>query len=242
MSPPSINAPLVGSFLQMGLGFGPILRHHVPLNLITPRRELTRALAPSTLAMILSLSTLTSHMVILLATLLHISRSASSPLSNSTYHFAAYNLIAGGASLIGLIGAIRINPNLVCFYTHFHKTTLIIITFVLLELFLPAFSILPDTFAPLLGTYEMDAHHFCKEMDGFRDDEEWILRCSTQLAMVKGGVGCLVGLALAAQWWAVFDVWMWSRELRRNGGGKAALKVSHVEEAGASDPGKMAET
>ncbi|KAF2187231.1 hypothetical protein K469DRAFT_109866 [Zopfia rhizophila CBS 207.26] len=133
---------------------------------------------------------------------------------DQTFHptsFSLYNIFAAGASMVGLIGAVRRHPTLVSAYTIAHIITLFLITLTLLNIVLP-FPVKPVVL--IIPNVHLDTKKICGETDDeLGCDAVWVHRCRVSFTIVKL-VTCWVGLVLVCvQWWVVLDVWRWSRSL-----------------------------
>ncbi|KAF2795585.1 hypothetical protein K505DRAFT_10747 [Melanomma pulvis-pyrius CBS 109.77] len=174
----------------------------------------------------LSLLTLTTHGLLFLFIVLHIPASSAAP-SSVIYWFSVYNLFATAASLVGVVGTIWANPNLIFIYVAVHSTTLLIITLTLLNLFLPI-----PIVGPFIARWQSDERNIYRELGGYRSEEECIARCDARFAILKVGVGCVVGVALAIQWWVLGGIWTWGMGLLKDGMGE---RWANFEEDGLMD-------
>lgn len=82
---------------------------------------------------------------------------------------------------------------------------------------------------------QFDERNFYKELDGYGSEEECMGRCSARFAVLKVAVGCVVGVALATQWWVLAGVWTWGRGLKKHGMGE---RRADFEEGGFVDSNK----
>ncbi|KAJ4409770.1 hypothetical protein N0V91_002244 [Didymella pomorum] len=133
--------------------------------------------------------------------------------------------MAACASILGLIGALRLLPRLVSAYTLVHATTLSFVTLALLNTLLP-FDL--RYMNPVIPSWRIDEAAVCRDIDaGFGWDDEWLMQCSNSFGMVQMGVACGGLVLMIAQWWALFTVKSWSTELQTRGPG-----MSDVEKVG----------
>jgi hypothetical protein len=97
-------------------------------------------------------------------------------------------------------------------YTLVHTTTLSLVTLALVNILLPLNLRISN---PVIPSLQLDESAICRDIDaGFGWDEEWLVKCSRSFNMVQMGVA-LAGLVLMiAQWWALFTVKVWSKELQ----------------------------
>ncbi|KAF2844874.1 hypothetical protein T440DRAFT_473088 [Plenodomus tracheiphilus IPT5] len=121
-----------------------------------------------------------------------------------------YNALAAGASILGLLGAIRLVPSLVSIYTLIHTTTLSFATIALVNA--------PFNFGlinPVIPSWQIDENAICRDIDaGFGWDEEWLVKCSKSFSLVKLCVAAMGLFLMVAQWWALMTVRRWGKELR----------------------------
>ncbi|KAF1831443.1 hypothetical protein BDW02DRAFT_591119 [Decorospora gaudefroyi] len=123
-----------------------------------------------------------------------------------------YNVMAGSASILGLVGAIKLIPKLVSAFTTLHTVTLSFVTVALLTLVLPVDLRLVN---PMIPSYRVDGSSICRDIDaGFGWDEEWLQACSKSLGAIKFAIASLGLVLLVAQWWALVNVRRWGKELR----------------------------
>ncbi|RYO16199.1 hypothetical protein AA0111_g11464 [Alternaria arborescens] len=157
------------------------------------------------LAIVLPSLTLCTHTLLALSFLL-----PGSDLDRASFSIS-YNVLAGSASILGLLGAVRLLPSLVSAYTIIHATTLSFVTIALVNLVLPFdFRLLN----PVIPSYAVDGSSICRDIDaGFGWDDEWLEKCSTTFAVVKFGGACVGLVLMIAQWWALFSVRRWGQEL-----------------------------
>jgi hypothetical protein len=97
-------------------------------------------------------------------------------------------------------------------YTLVHTSTLSFVTLALVNILLP----LNLQFSnPVIPSLQLDETAICRDIDaGFGWDDEWLVKCSRSFSMVQTCVA-LVGLVLMiAQWWALFTVRFWNKELQ----------------------------
>lgn len=130
-----------------------------------------------------------------------------------------YNVLAGGASLLGLVGATRLIPSLVSAYTIVHTITLSFVNVALVSILLPWELRLLN---PVIPSWQIDETAICRDIDaGFGWDEDWLLKCSKSFSVIRLCVACIGLFLMIAQWWALVTVRRWGRELRfqRRGSG-----------------------
>ncbi|KAH9867857.1 hypothetical protein IAQ61_007161 [Plenodomus lingam] len=156
------------------------------------------------LAIVLPALTLCTHTLLALSSILP----GSDP--DRAFFSLVYNFLAVCASILGLLGAVRLLPSLVSIYTLVHTITLSFATFALLNAPL-SFRIIN----PIIPSWQIDENAICRDINaGFGWDEAWFTKCSQSFSLVKI---CFAGLGLvlmAAQWWALMTVRRWGKELR----------------------------
>ncbi|KAF2995587.1 hypothetical protein E8E13_004650 [Curvularia kusanoi] len=158
------------------------------------------------LAIILPALTLSTHLLL--------SLSFALPGTEQTWAFwsLSYNGLAAIASVLGLIGAVRLLPKLVSAYTLVHATTLSFVTLALLNALLP-FDL--RYMNPVIPSWRIDESAICRDIDaGFGWDDEWLSQCSRSFDMVQMCVAWGALALMVAQWWALVTVRSWSNELR----------------------------
>ncbi|KAF1357718.1 hypothetical protein EJ07DRAFT_127525 [Lizonia empirigonia] len=161
---------------------------------------------PRFLAIILPALTLSTHLLL--------SLSFALPGDSQTWAFWSlmYNGTAAFASILGLVGAVRLLPKLVSVYTLVHTTTLSFVTLALVNTLLPYDLRYMN---PVIPSWRIDESAICQDIDaGFGWDEEWLVQCSKSFGMVQMGVACGGLVLMIAQWWALFTVRSWSKELQ----------------------------
>ncbi|KAF1938304.1 hypothetical protein EJ02DRAFT_457987 [Clathrospora elynae] len=158
------------------------------------------------LAIVLPALTLCTH------TLLALSFILPSANPDRALFSITYNLLAGSASILGLVGAIRLKPSLVSAYTLVHTTTLSFATIALVNMIMPFdFRLLN----PVIPSYRIDEIAICHDIDaGFGWDENWLVKCSKSFTIVKLSAACVGLVLMLAQWWALMTVRRWGKELR----------------------------
>ncbi|KAI4690976.1 uncharacterized protein J4E88_002450 [Alternaria novae-zelandiae] len=164
------------------------------------------------LAVVLPSLTLCTHTLLALSFLLP----GSDP--NRAVFSITYNAIAGSASILGLVGAIRVStqatffiPAILSAYTIVHAITLSFVTIALVNLILPFdFRLLN----PVIPSYAVDGSLLCRDIDaGFGWDDEWLEKCSMTFIVVKFAIAGLGLSLMGAQWWALCSVRSWGQEL-----------------------------
>ncbi|KAF1927426.1 uncharacterized protein M421DRAFT_421835 [Didymella exigua CBS 183.55] len=175
------------------------------------------------LAIILPALTLSTHLLL--------SLSFALPGNDKTWAFwsLTYNGLAAWASVLGLIGALRLWPKLVSAYTLVHATTLSFVTLALLNTLLP-FDL--RYMNPVIPSWRIDETAICRDIDaGFGWDEDWLMQCSKNFDMVQMGAACGNSVLVIAQWWALFTVKGWSTELQNRGPSRSDIeKASFLAE------------
>ncbi|KAF9691591.1 hypothetical protein EKO04_010283 [Ascochyta lentis] len=168
--------------------------------------ELSREQAQTRfLAIILPALTLSTHLLL--------SLSSTLPGDDRTWAFwsLVYNGTAALASVLGLVGAVRLLPNLVSAYTLVHTATLSFITLALVN------SLLPYDLSyanPVIPSWRIDESAVCRDISaGFGWDEDWLVQCSKSFGMVQMTITCGGLVLMIAQWWALVAVKSWSNEL-----------------------------
>ncbi|OAL48217.1 hypothetical protein IQ07DRAFT_589042 [Pyrenochaeta sp. DS3sAY3a] len=128
-------------------------------------------------------------------------------------HFSlSYNILAAGASIAGLVGAIRCIPSLVSAYTLIHTITLSFVTLALVDIIAPLPFFLLN---PVLPSWDVDDSAICRDIDaGFGWDDEWLSECSKGFKIIKILAVSVTLLLMGAQWWALFTVKKWNSEIR----------------------------
>ncbi|EDU42691.1 hypothetical protein PtrSN002B_007498 [Pyrenophora tritici-repentis] len=164
------------------------------------------------LAVVLPALTLCAHTLLALSFIL-----PGSDLDSACFSLT-YNVLAGCASTLGLVGAVWSIPSLVSAYTILHTTTLSFVTIALVNMVLPFdFRLLN----PVIPSYALDGSSICRDIDaGFGWNAQWLEKCSTSFSVIKFGAACFGLVLMIAQWWALMSVRRWGHELRyqrRNG-------------------------
>jgi hypothetical protein len=164
------------------------------------------------LAIVLPSLTLCTHTLLVLSAIL--------PGADITCAFftLAYNALAGSASILGLVGAIRLQPCLVSAYTALHTITLTFATIALVGSMMP-FEV--AVLNPVVPSYRIDESSICRDMDvTFGWEEAWFVKCIEGFAVTKVAVACFGFVLMAAQWWALWSVKSWGNQVRalRRGG------------------------
>ncbi|KAF1847560.1 uncharacterized protein K460DRAFT_402907 [Cucurbitaria berberidis CBS 394.84] len=123
-----------------------------------------------------------------------------------------YNVFAAGASILGVVGAVKLIPSLVSAYMVMHTITLSFVNIALVNMILPFdFRFLN----PVLPSWQIDESAICRDIDaGFGWDEEWLVKCSKSFGVVKLSVACVGLILMVAQWWALMTVRKWGKEMR----------------------------
>ncbi|EAT79621.2 hypothetical protein SNOG_12821 [Parastagonospora nodorum SN15] len=87
-----------------------------------------------------------------------------------------YNSLAACASILGLIGAVRLIPSFVSAYTFVHTTALSFVTLALVNIIVPFDA---GFLNPVIPSWHVDESAICRDIDaGFGWDEEWLVKCS----------------------------------------------------------------
>lgn len=156
------------------------------------------------LAIILPTLTLCTHLLLALSSVL-----PSSDPERALFALV-YNGLAASASVLGLLGAIRLLPGLVSIYTLVHTTTLSFATIALLN---APFNL--RLVNPVIPSWQIDENAICRDIDaGLGWDEDWLVKCSKSFSVVKICVVVLGLLLMVAQWWALMTVRRWGKDLR----------------------------
>ncbi|EMD93067.1 hypothetical protein COCC4DRAFT_169700 [Bipolaris maydis ATCC 48331] len=131
---------------------------------------------------------------------------------DSAYFPITYNLLACGASILGLVGALRASPSLVSAYTLLHTMTLSFLTIAIVNLVLPWDF---RTLNPVTPSYTVDVLAICRDIDaGFGWDTEWLEQCTRGLSTVKFWCAGFSMVLIFVQWWALMSVRTWGQEQR----------------------------
>ncbi|KAL5115361.1 hypothetical protein ACEQ8H_006737 [Pleosporales sp. CAS-2024a] len=158
------------------------------------------------LAMVLPTLTLCTH------TLLAISFALPGSEPSRAFWSLIYNVFAAGASILGMIGAIRLIPSFVSAYTLMHTSALSFVTLALVNMIVPFDAALLN---PVLPSWHVDESALCRDIDaGFGWDDEWLVKCSGHFYTFMLVVGWGGLLLMFAQWWALWTVRAWGKELR----------------------------
>jgi polyferredoxin len=97
-------------------------------------------------------------------------------------------------------------------YTLTHTATLSFVTLALVNIILP-FDI--GSLNPVIPSWHVDESAICRDIDaGFGWDEEWLIKCSKHFYTVMLVVAWCGLLLMFAQWWALWTVRRWGKELR----------------------------
>jgi hypothetical protein len=100
----------------------------------------------------------------------------------------------------------------VSFYTLSHTTTLSFVTLALFNIITPFDA---GFLNPVIPSWHVDESAICRDIDaGFGWDEEWLVKCSrnfftVMLVVAWGGL-----FLMFAQWWALWTVRRWGREMK----------------------------
>ncbi|KAH8704575.1 hypothetical protein GQ44DRAFT_716536 [Phaeosphaeriaceae sp. PMI808] len=154
------------------------------------------------LAIVLPILTMSTHILLALS----IAIPGGEP--NHTSWSLSYNVLAAGASMVGLIGAVKLIPNFVSAYTLTHMLTLSFVTLAPVSFILP-FDI--ELFNPVISTWHIDVSAICHDMGW---DDDWTVKCSESLYTSMLVVTAGVLLLILAQWWALWTVRQWCKELQ----------------------------
>ncbi|KAF2821405.1 hypothetical protein CC86DRAFT_448870 [Ophiobolus disseminans] len=128
------------------------------------------------------------------------------------YWSLSYNVIAAGASVAGLIGAVRLLPPLISAYTLIHTTTLSFVTLALTNIIIPFDA---GILNPVIPSWYVDEDAICRDIDaGLGWDEAWLVKCSRNFFTVMVVVAWSGLFLMFAQWWALWTVRRWGREIR----------------------------
>jgi len=123
-----------------------------------------------------------------------------------------FNVIAAGASILGFIGAVRLIPSFVSAYTLIHTSTLSFVTLALINIIVPFDA---GFLNPVIPSWHVDEGAICRDIDaGFGWDEEWLVKCSRHFYTVMLVVAWSGLILMFAQWWALWTVRRWGKELR----------------------------
>jgi hypothetical protein len=102
-------------------------------------------------------------------------------------------------------------PSFVSAYSLMHTATLSFVTLALGNMILP----FDATFLnPVIPSWNVDESAVCRDIDaGFGWEEEWLVKCSkhfytVMLVVAWGGL-----VLMFAQWWALWTVRRWGKEL-----------------------------
>jgi hypothetical protein len=97
-------------------------------------------------------------------------------------------------------------------YTLTHTATLSFVTLALVNIILP-FDI--GLLNPVISSWHVDESAICHDIDaGFGWDEEWLVKCSKHFYAIMMVVACCGLFLIFAQWWALWTVRRWGKELR----------------------------
>ncbi|KAF2030745.1 hypothetical protein EK21DRAFT_100228 [Setomelanomma holmii] len=134
------------------------------------------------------------------------------PGSEQAFWSFVYNVFAAGASILGLMGAVKLIPSFVSAYTLMHTSTLSFVTLALANIIIPFdFGFLN----PVIPSWHVDESAICRDIDaGFGWDEEWLVKCSNNFNAVMLVVAWTGLFLMFAQWWALWTVRSWGRTLR----------------------------
>ncbi|KAH7076164.1 hypothetical protein FB567DRAFT_608837 [Paraphoma chrysanthemicola] len=156
------------------------------------------------LAILLPALTLCTHTLLALSFAL--------PGSEQAFWSFVYNLCAAGASIFGLFGAVKLIPSFVSAYTLMHTSTLSFVTLALANIIIPFDA---GFLNPVIPSWHVDENAICRDIDaGFGWDEEWLVKCSRNFYTVMSVVAWSGLFLMFAQWWALWTVRRWGKELR----------------------------
>lgn len=103
-------------------------------------------------------------------------------------------------------------PSFISAYTLIHTSTLSFVTLALVNIIVP-FS--AGFLNPVIPSWHVDESAICRDIDaGFGWDEEWLVKCSQHFYTVMLVVAWSGLLLMFAQWWALWTVRRWGKELR----------------------------
>jgi hypothetical protein len=176
------------------------------------------------------------------------------------YFSVVYNVLAACASILGLIGAVRVSTlpfgspgedefgivrwkeadmwilqlisPLVSAYTCLHTTTLSFVTIALVNLVIPFdFRLLN----PIVPSYRVDGSSICRDIDaGFGWDERWLETCAKSFSVVRWSIAGAGLVLMVAQWWALTSVRRWGSEMNN----QRRTEEGDIEKAGTIYAGK----
>lgn len=93
-----------------------------------------------------------------------------------------------------------------------HTSTLSFVTLALINIIIPFDA---GFLNPVIPSWHVDEGAICRDIDaGFGWDEEWLVKCSQHFYTVMLVVAWSGLLLMFAQWWALWTVRRWGKELR----------------------------
>ncbi|KAF1961819.1 hypothetical protein CC80DRAFT_531621 [Byssothecium circinans] len=153
---------------------------------------------------------------------------ALSAVSWSTWLCVWYDVVAAGASALGVFGAVKKRYGLVSTYTIIHAISLTVVTIVLFVNVLPPS--VPRSI-PILDYVRYDSKielWMCHELDdGFGWDATWYEKCKSSFRILSAGAAWAGSVLMVAQWWALVEVCSWNMDMKRR-----KLKWSFVDKGG----------
>ena len=103
-------------------------------------------------------------------------------------------------------------PSFVSAYTLTHTSTLSFVTLALVNVIIPFNA---GFLNPVIPSWHIDQSAICRDIDaGFGWDEEWLVKCSKNFFAVMLVVAWSGLFLMFAQWWALWTVRRWGKELR----------------------------
>jgi hypothetical protein len=103
-------------------------------------------------------------------------------------------------------------PSFVSAYTLMHTTTLSFVTLALANVIIHFDA---GILNPVIPSWHIDERAICHDIDaGFGWDNDWLIKCSKHFYTVTVVVAWSGLLLMFAQWWALWTVRRWGKELR----------------------------
>lgn len=107
---------------------------------------------------------------------------------------------------------LQVIPSFVSAYTLTHTASLSFVTLALINIILPFDA---GILNPVIPSWNVDEDSVCREIDaGFGWDEDWVVKCSKCFNTLVGAVAWSGLVLIFAQWWALWIVRRWGREMR----------------------------
>jgi hypothetical protein len=97
-------------------------------------------------------------------------------------------------------------------YSLMHTSTLSFVTLALVNMMIPFDAAFMN---PVIPSWHVDEGALCRDIDaGFGWEEEWLVKCSQHFYTIMSVAAWSGVVLIGAQWWALWTVRRWGKELR----------------------------